>query len=187
MSRHSPKAMALLVLLSLTTLPGCWEQWSEAWFPQMKWQKAVQAFEAPMVDGEMRLFLPPEGSVPIDGGEAQVNRLNLPEADALLNPRDASDFRSLANGQVQYQIYCETCHGDTGMGDGPVSATGKKAGPFGGVFPLVGITRGRSDGYIYLTIRNGGILMPNYKRIPEMDRWDIVNYVRFLDKKGGRP
>ena len=29
--------------------------------------------------------------------------------------------------------------------------------------------------------------MPHYKRIPRMDRWDIVNYVRFLDKKGGRP
>jgi hypothetical protein len=31
---------------ALTALPGCWEQWSEAWFPQMKWQHAVQAFES---------------------------------------------------------------------------------------------------------------------------------------------
>ena len=45
MSKHSPKALATLALLSLTTLTGCWEQWSESWFPQMKWQKAVQAFE----------------------------------------------------------------------------------------------------------------------------------------------
>src|ERR1700752_5017301 len=31
--------------LLLTTTVGCWEQWSDTWFPQMKRQKAVQAFE----------------------------------------------------------------------------------------------------------------------------------------------
>ena len=102
----------------LTALPGCWEQWSESWFPQMKWQKAVQGFEEALLDGERVEFLPPVGSVPIDGGEADVDRLNLPAADALVNPRDPSDYRSLANGEVQYQIYCATCHGDTGWGTG---------------------------------------------------------------------
>jgi hypothetical protein len=29
--------------------------------------------------------------------------------------------------------------------------------------------------------------MPGYDRIPPRDRWDIVNYVRYLDRKGGRP
>jgi hypothetical protein len=29
--------------------------------------------------------------------------------------------------------------------------------------------------------------MPDYKRIPSKDRWDIVNYVRYLDRKGGQP
>lgn len=187
MSRYNPRWLAAFCLLSLTGLPGCWEQWSETWFPQMKWQKAVQGFEAAYLHGEQVEFLPPEGSVPTDGGEPNVNRLDLAAADALKNPTDPTDFRSLSNGEAQYQIYCETCHGATGMGDGPVSATGGKAGPFAGVFPLVGLTTGRSDGYIYLTMRNGGIRMPNYKRIPQMDRWDIVNYVRFLDKKGGRP
>ena len=29
--------------------------------------------------------------------------------------------------------------------------------------------------------------MPGYQRIPSDDRWDIVNYVRYLnDQKGGR-
>lgn len=185
--RRISKTLYTGLALSLTASLGCWEQWSESWFPQMKWQRAVQAFEGARLDGELREFLPPEGSVPTDGGEAPVNRLNLPVVDAMVNPRDASDYRSLANGEVQYNIYCATCHGDTGMGDGPVSATGAKQGPFAGVFPLVGLTRGRSDGYIYATIRNGGIRMPTYKHIPQMDRWDIVNYVRFLDSKGGRP
>ena len=29
--------------MALVGLPGCWEQVSVEWFPQMKWQKAVQA------------------------------------------------------------------------------------------------------------------------------------------------
>jgi hypothetical protein len=29
--------------------------------------------------------------------------------------------------------------------------------------------------------------MPGYGRIPAQDRWDIVNYVRYLDQKGGQP
>ena len=80
--------------------------------------------------------------------------------------------------------------GDTGRGDGPVSLAGAKQGPFAGVYPLVGLVSGRSDGYIYNVIRIGsggfpGLRMPEYSRIPEQDRWDIVNYVRFLDAKGG--
>jgi hypothetical protein len=29
--------------------------------------------------------------------------------------------------------------------------------------------------------------MPGYDHIPPRDRWDVVNYVRYLDRKGGRP
>jgi hypothetical protein len=42
------------------------------------------------------------------------------------------------------------------------------------------LTKGRSDGYIFGMIRNGRGLMPPYNRIEEMDRWDVVNYVRAL-------
>jgi mono/diheme cytochrome c family protein len=111
---------------------------------------------------------------------------------ALVNPRDPEDFRSLENGREQYGIFCATCHGERGLGDGPVSLTGEIAGPFAGVYPLVGLVTARSDGYIYNVIRIGnggfpGLRMPSYGRIPPQDRWDIVNYVRFLDAKGGQP
>jgi hypothetical protein len=29
--------------------------------------------------------------------------------------------------------------------------------------------------------------MPSYQRIASQDRWDIVNYVRYLDSKKGMP
>ncbi len=91
---------------------------------------------------------------------------------------------SVQNGRAQYERYCQTCHGATGMGDGPVSATGSIQGPLQGVLPLV-VANARSDGHIYTTIRYGRRRMPGYTRIPADDRWDIVNYVRYLNKQKG--
>jgi len=174
----------------LVTTTGCWEQWSEDWFPQMKWQKAVQAFEATGFDGAPSGFSPAAGTVPVSGRTPDLGRMDLEGTAALVNPRDPKDFRSIENGREQYDIFCSTCHGAHGMGDGPVSLTGEIKGPFAGVFPLVGLVSGRTDGYIFNVIRLGGggfpgLRMPDYRRIPEQDRWDIVNYVRFLDAKGG--
>ena len=51
---------ALLLVLSM----GCWEQWSDTWFPQMKRQKAIQAFEIVTLEGMPPAFTPPEGTLP---------------------------------------------------------------------------------------------------------------------------
>jgi hypothetical protein len=48
------------------------------------------------------------------------------------------------------------------------------------------MTKARTDGYIFGMIRNGRGLMPPYNRIEEMDRWDVVNYLRALQGVGGR-
>ena len=176
-----------LVALSLTTMVGCWEQWSNDWFPQMKWQKAVQPFEEVPYARQRQGFTPPEGSVPIDGGEAPVSNIIDAASDVLVNPHPAS-FQSIENGRVQYTRFCVTCHGLAGLGDGPVSVTGEISGPLAGVLALAGptsIARIRSDGHIYTTIRYGRRRMPSYNRIQSGDRWDIVNYLRYLGNPDG--
>jgi hypothetical protein len=42
----------------------------------------------------------------------------------------------------------------------------------------------RPEGHIYNTIRYGRRRMPSYKRLPAEDRWDIVNYVKYLSQPG---
>ena len=201
----------LLFALSLVLVSGnvgCWEQWSEDWFPQMKWQKAVQAFERVQHEnkpGEPQInpFMPPEGAVQQGAEPPPVPRLkpeNMTEetmaaydvaVGAFVNPTRADltlpiPPQSWVRGKQLYQTYCITCHGPQGMGDGPVSMSNPtKPGPFAGVFPLVTASY-RSDGYLYNLIRIGGDRMPNYKRIPSEDRWHIVNYVRHL-QNGGQP
>ena len=173
----------LVVLLLVSGSVGCWEQWSESWFPQMKWQKAVQAFERVEFNGQVDPFMPPEGAVAIDAEKPLVGQYD-PAADRLQNPQPAN-FKSVARGQEIYEIYCTTCHGVTGMGDGPVSMAGDVKGPFAGVFPLV-TAAARTDGYLYNLILGGGQRMPGYARIAPEDRWHLVNYVRYL-QKGGQP
>ncbi|MBW2542058.1 MAG: cytochrome c [Deltaproteobacteria bacterium] len=177
------RSLFVLVALSLTAMVGCWEQWSNDWFPQMKWQKAVQAFEEVTYADQKEGFTPPEGAVPIDGGEAPVSNIIDAASDVLVNPRVAN-LDSIQNGRVQFERYCSTCHGLQGLGDGPVSVTGEINGPLAGVLAVAGptsIARIRSDGHIYTTIRYGRRRMPNYSRIQSDDRWDIVNYLRYLE------
>jgi len=177
------RSLFVLVALSLTSMVGCWEQWSNDWFPQMKWQKAIQAFEEVTHAGQQEGFMPPEGSVPIDGGEAPVSNVIDAASDVLVNPHPVK-FQSIENGRLQYGRFCAPCHGLEGLGDGSVSVTGEINGPLAGVLALAGptsIARIRSDGHIYTTIRYGRRRMPNYNRIQSDDRWDIVNYLRYLE------
>jgi mono/diheme cytochrome c family protein len=66
--------------------------------------------------------------------------------------------------------------------------TGEIRGPLGGVLPLSGpasIARVRADGHIYSSIRYGRRRMPSYQRIRSADRWDIVNYIRYMNGQKG--
>jgi len=185
--RRTARLLFAALILVATGSLGCWEQWSNDWFPQMKRQRAVQAFEDFDFEGRHHAFSPPEGSVPIDGGEAPVSNLIDEASDHLVNPHPRS-LASLENGRLQFERICATCHGGGGLGDGPVSMMGPIQGPFAAVLPVAGpasIARVRSDGHIYTTIRYGRRRMPDYGRIPAEDRWDIVNYIRYLNEQQG--
>ena len=81
------------------------------------------------------------------------------------------------NGRKIYQINCSPCHGPAGKGDGPVGKCGRCRPT---EVLLTAEAKGLSDGYIWGQIRNGRGTMPSYNRIEEMERWDVVNYVRGL-------
>lgn len=152
-----------------------------SWFTDFKDQPKFDPWTSPNDSIPMRGN--PQNSVPIFGSAAPgyaVSRSNLPATlDSLAsipNPVPV-DARSLLNGRKYYSINCAVCHGDAGKGDGPIVAKGFPP------IPLVGPASpapGRTDGYIWGMMRNGRGLMPSYNRIEEMDRWDVVNYVRGL-------
>lgn len=150
------------------------------WFTDFKRQPMVTTWEQDSVLRHVRGA--PQGSVP-RGGTAvaafQVSYTAAPgQIDSIAaitsNPTPMSDA-SLANGHLYYEQNCAVCHGDTGQGNGPAVRYG-----MAGISIVNDLNKGRPDGYIWGMIRNGRGLMPSYNRIEEGDRWDVVNYVRFL-------
>jgi mono/diheme cytochrome c family protein len=170
---------------------GCWEQIDDGkWFPQMKRQIPVQAFELNTFPGQSQGFRPPEGTVPVTWGSVpDVASMAMADQDKLENPV-APNFASLKRGEVHFNRYCVTCHGPEGLGDGPLAGPPFGTdGPFGMVLPIGGpssMSKLFSDGHIYTTISLGRGRMPNYKRIPPSERWDLVNFIRDLNGQGGR-
>ena len=184
------RAMVVFVALLMAAAIGCWEQNSAEWFPQMKRQPTIQAFELVEYNDQRQGFSPPEGTVPI-GWEAvpDLASMSVAERDALPNPV-AANHASLARGAELFGRYCAACHGESGGGDGTVAGPPFGTGPMGFVWPIGGPTsmaKGLSDGHIYSTISLGSAngRMPNYRRIRPEDRWHVVNFVRDLNGQGG--
>jgi mono/diheme cytochrome c family protein len=167
---------------------GCWEQVSPNWFPQMKRQAAVQAYELNTFLDSGEGLKPPEGTVPLGDPYPDVAGMGIMEQEQLANPVRAN-LASLKNGEKLFQRYCSTCHGPEGKGDGPVAGPPFGTGPFGLVLPVGGpasVAKIFSDGHIYTTMTLGRGRMPSYRRILPEHRWDIVNYIRDLNGQGGR-
>ena len=93
--------------------------------------------------------------------------------------------RDLVNrGQERFDIFCATCHGLSGNGNGPVHVRAASLGE-GTWTPPTDLTSQtvveRPVGHIYNTIKNGIRNMPAYgSQIDPDDRWAIVAYVRAL-------
>ena len=156
------------------------------WFTDFKRQPSIWTWE-PLKDTLTPSRGNPQMSVPTTGTAVagfQVSYGAFPATidsmSGIRNPTPVSDS-SLANGRKYFQINCSVCHGVRAMGDGPATQYGMP-----GINLTTDMTKGRTDGYIFGMIRNGRGLMPPYNRIEEMDRWDVVNYVRALQGVNGR-
>jgi mono/diheme cytochrome c family protein len=100
------------------------------------------------------------------------------KAGQLHNPVQPT-VASVRNGNRLFHIYCSPCHGPEGKGDGPVA---KKFVPVADL--TAEVSRNRTDGYIFATIREGGSSMPSQADgISPREAWDIVNYLRSLQQK----
>jgi mono/diheme cytochrome c family protein len=187
--RRTFRHFTVAAMLAGLTSVGCWEQLDGGnWFPQMKRQIAIQAFENTGIEGHPQGLTPPDGTVPVGSVAVDIASLSEPERNALVNPMKA-DLTSLKRGEVLYDRYCTTCHGGDGLADGPVAGKPFGQGPFDGIMQIGGpasLAKVFSDGHIYATISLGGARMPSYQRIQPEDRWHLINYLRDLNGQGGR-
>ncbi|MDA0848715.1 MAG: cytochrome c [Verrucomicrobia bacterium] len=88
------------------------------------------------------------------------------------------DFELMQYGQESYNIFCMTCHGVAGDGNGVTKPYGILATSYHD-----DRLRDAPDGYIYDVITNGKGLMYGLKdRLSNKQRWAIVLYLRALQR-----
>ncbi|HWP35450.1 MAG TPA: cytochrome c [Thermodesulfobacteriota bacterium] len=124
---------------------------------------------------ELPVAPPPAGAVPVEAEPPPLP--HLVAAERLRNPVPMTEA-SVKRGEALFRIFCTPCHGADGKGQGPVAARFVPPPPLDS--PAI---KGRADGYLYATIRQGSLagIMPAYGyRMTEQERWDLVNYLRRL-------
>ena len=94
------------------------------------------------------------------------------ESAAKPNPL-AGNQRAAGGGRKLFRRECAECHGDDGAGR-------RKAADL-----RLPVVQQQSDGTLYWKITNGnaGRGMPSFSALPELQRWQIVLYLRTLADK----
>ncbi len=95
----------------------------------------------------------------------------------------AMNENSLAAGKAVFAKECRSCHGDSGVGDGPAAKDLTK--------PPGNLTTAKfweqSDGALFWKITEGRKPMPSFETLlTEEQRWNVVNYLHTFAPKGSK-
>ena len=130
-------------------------------------------FVGPVVTPYERLMNPPEDVLAVDGPRILGRR---DAREKLTNPLPAS-AEVLAEGAELYRIYCTSCHGVDGSGNGRLVEFFDRTGDLHD--PDV---QESADGELYNTVREGGFTMPAFAHtLSVRERWAVVHHIRTYD------
>src|SRR5579872_2596410 len=95
---------------------------------------------------------------------------NAPTSSSEAKNPYAGQHQAIAAGAKLYSMNCGSCHGNNGIGSGNVPAL--RRGP----------TQSAPDGEVFWFITTGSINngMPSWASLPELQRWQIVTYLKSL-------
>jgi mono/diheme cytochrome c family protein len=97
-------------------------------------------------------------------------------ADTLKNPL-ARQSEAAMKGKENFDVYCWSCHGKKGLGDGAAGASFaiKPAN-----LTAAAVTS-QSDGALFWKLRTGRGDMPAFgDLLTETERWELVSFIRLL-------
>ncbi|MDT8392481.1 MAG: cytochrome c [Bacteroidales bacterium] len=99
---------------------------------------------------------------------AQFPPWNVPaEVNDLENPTTA-DKKSLEAGKSFYELNCQACHGQGGLGDGVIPSGNMTTKAFSD----------QTDGALFWKLQQGRGQMPSFRAAADTDLWNVINYIR---------
>ena len=148
------------------------------YMPDMYVSIPYDADDANGINGEPVNRKPVAGTIPV-GGHPSYDIPNTPEGyekakAERTNPLEATE-ENLANGKAMYEIYCISCHGAKGAGNGWLSESEK----FEGIPSYK--DRDVNAGSIYHILIHGKNLMGSHSgQLTYNERWQVIHYVEQL-------
>ncbi|MBI5827001.1 MAG: cytochrome c [Deltaproteobacteria bacterium] len=130
-----------------------------------------------------------------DANKSPSDKAAAPGAQVAVKTTQLSEIKAQpgdpAAGKAVYEQYCHYCHGEKGMGDGPIgiAITPRPADLINDRSRLA-----KTDEQLFYSITEGIIratggkemAMPRWKDIlTEKQRWDVLSYIRRLEKEYG--
>ena len=132
--------------------------------------------------------VPPEHTAPV-GFEPYRYATDIEGAvKNLKNPLAGKmDEETLLVGQKFYVTQCAVCHGLKGEGGVAAKSTVAEKMALKPPSMLSEKINGWPDSHVYHVITAGqGVMGPYASHIPQKYRWQVVNYIRFLQKQSGK-
>ncbi len=171
--RHISVALASLALLASCSK----ESTPIQYMPHMSTTSALKSQGGYDGNGNgASVLMPPENTVARGHKPYRIETVEEAEAK-LVNPL-ALNRANLERGRKAYNTYCIACHGDRGLGDGPIV----DPYPIPKSLHSADMLRWK-DGHLFHVITKGQGVMPAYaQQIQPEDRWAVIHYVRALQR-----
>lgn len=174
------KFKLIIALIAITTLVSCNDKTTRQaqYMPDMYESVPYNADGANGLKGAPVNSKPVAGTIPRGG----VPAYDIPDTidgyekakTALTSPLEKNE-KNLENGKKMYTIYCVSCHGKKGDGQGYLATSEKFAG-----IPNYK-DRDITEGSIYHVLMHGKNLMGSHSgQLTYKERWQIVQYVEVL-------
>ena len=185
MGKASFIGSVILAVVTAMTLTACGPSGNK---PNIEWIQDMmrgpgdkpQAYDDFFTDNPTAARVPPDHTVPV-GFTPYRYGYDFDKANKEnKNPLAGQNSKEVLEvGQKFYETNCMICHGMGGMGDGTVASKMAKAPPS----LMSAKIRGWNDGGIYHVISVGqGNMGPYASHIPQAYRWQVVNYIRFMQQ-----
>lgn len=178
--------LLILMISGLFSLTSCNHDRNHpgwVYMPDMYYSEATEAYSENNVfrDG-IANQMPVPGTISRGNMPYPYKQKSYPDqllaGKELMNPIPIN-AETLSRGKIQYEIFCISCHGSAGDGNGHLYTS--KLYPMKPTSLIENYVQSKADGELYHIITMGslsGLMGAHGSQIKPDDRWKIINYVR---------